>query len=183
MSETEIKIGDKPLNDEETFIFKTQSGYQTEATSRENVYRIEDHKNFKSPKTSTPPLPKGRILNKRTLVKGVDKSMSEKFDEKYAELKEDLRESERRVSHDLKEREQRLEKEIIRREERFEKSLEKFATDAKEREERYINNIEEIKQIVKDGEANRRSTTIAIWTLAITTILSIAAMVITVAVS
>lgn len=127
---------------------------------------------------------KGNVkLNRVTLPKGVDSFMSDKADSQYSELKEDLRDSERRISSDFKEREQRLEKEIIRREERFEKSLEKFAIDAKEREERYIKNIEEVKKIVANGETNRKSTTIAIWTLAITTILGIAAMIVTVLVS
>lgn len=106
-----------------------------------------------------------------TLIKG-DDSMDEKYDNKYSDLKEDLRESERRISNDLREREMR-----------FEKAMDRFTVEAKEREDRYINSINEIKNIVSEGEHNRKSTSIAMWTLAITTIIGIAAMVITVVLS
>lgn len=109
-------------------------------------------------------------LHRHTLFDGGGKMNNN--DWKYSELKEDLRESERRISQDIKERE-----------ERFENMLERFVNDSKEREERFMKNIEDIKVIVSDGEKNRRNTSIAIWTLAITTILGIAAMVITVVIS
>lgn len=110
-------------------------------------------------------------LHRHTIFVGGGK-MNNNNDWKYSELKEDLRESERRISQDIKEREQR-----------FENMLERFANDSKEREERFMKNIEDIKAIVSDGEKNRRNTSIAMWTLAITTILGIAAMVITVVIS
>ncbi|SDB89428.1 hypothetical protein SAMN05421734_102252 [Pelagirhabdus alkalitolerans] len=115
------------------------------------------------------------------MLSGDDKMNEDQF--KYMELKEDLRESERRISNSLNEREERFEKDSVKREERFEKSLEKFAIDSKEREERFMKDVAEIKNIVYEGEKNRTSIAIAIWTLAISTILGIAAMVITVLVS
>lgn len=123
----------------------------------------------------------GLKLKQYTLNQGVEHMNNN--DDKYSELKEDLRDSERRIASDFKEREQRFEREANRREDRFEKTIERITNEAKEREERYLNSVEEIKQIVADGEKNRKSTTIAMWTLAITTLLGIAAMVITVAVT
>ncbi len=113
---------------------------------------------------------KSKNLNvfQHTLIKG-DDSMDEKYDNKYSDLKEDLRESERRISNDISERELR-----------FEKTIDRFMLDAKEREERYIKTAEETKNIVYEGEKSRKSNTIAMWTLAVTTIIGIAAMVITV---
>lgn len=57
-----------------------------------------------------------------------------KMSDKYRELKEDLRESERRISSDIREREQR-----------FEESLKRFYQDGREREERFYKLTEEIK--------------------------------------
>jgi|SRR5690625_149629 len=113
----------------------------------------------------------GLYLHNRTLTEG-EINMTENNDWLYTELKEDLRESERRISRDVRERE-----------ERFEKMIERSINDSKEREERFMKNVEEIKQIVSDGEKNRGRYTAAMWTLAITTIIGIAAMVITVVVS
>lgn len=108
-----------------------------------------------------------------TTIKKGGSEMSNTFDDnKYYELKEDLRESERRITQDIRDRELR-----------FEKTMEKHSQESKEREERFMKNIEEIKSIVSDGEKNRGRTTAAMWTLAITTIIGIAAMVITVVVS
>jgi|SRR5699024_8459245 len=116
---------------------------------------------------------KGELnITSRTLTEKGGLDMSDKFDNRYHDLKEDLRESERRISQEVKDRESR-----------FEKSMERYSQEAKEREERFMQNIEEIKTIVADGEKNRKSTSIAMWTLAITTLLGIAAMVITVVLS
>lgn len=81
---------------------------------------------------------------------------------------------------EIRDRDLLMQQQNKEREERFEKYLKQINDDAKEREERFSKSVEEIKTIVSDGEKNRKSTTIAMWTLAVTTILGIAAMVITV---
>lgn len=140
---------------------------------------IDGKRAFKILEPSSQAINEEFILKQHTIVRG-DDTMADITDNGYSELKEDIRESERRIGLDIREREQRFEREAARREERFEKSLEKFAQDAKEREERYIKSVDEIKNIVSEGEKNRKSTSIAMWTLAITTIVGIAAMVVTV---
>src|SRR5699024_359738 len=80
-------------------------------------------------------------ITNHTLIEKGGSDMSDKTDNRYIDLKEDLRESERRISQDLRDRESR-----------FEKSMERYSQEAKEREERFMKNIEEIKTIVADGE-------------------------------
>ncbi|MBC1605648.1 hypothetical protein HCJ39_13080 [Listeria rocourtiae] len=63
-------------------------------------------------------------------------------------------------------------------EDRLEKSLDSYRIEAKEREERFQKTADEIKGLVNEMNSNNKSTAIAIWTLSIATILSIAAMVI-----
>lgn len=95
------------------------------------------------------------------------------------------------LKRDIREREERSRREISEREERFLKQMEQYSVDAvarenryreeaKERELRYNKSMEEIKEIVRDGEKSRKSQTFAIWTLAVTTLIGIAAMVIAV---
>lgn len=192
VKETEIKWG-KTANKKGDFIVleQTSSDYKERNIERLKINKlhnlgvhgyIDENKAIKIYDPSHSRFKRGLNFKQHTLTKG-DDGMTSNEGDKYSELKEDLRESERRISNDIREREDRFEREMVRREERFEKSLEKYAEDAKEREERYIKSIDEIKQIVSDGEKNRKSTTIAMWTLAITTLIGIAAMVITVVVT
>lgn len=83
-------------------------------------------------KFAEPPEEKSVVFS--TLLRG-DDEMSEKNDYKYQELKEDLRDSERRITDDIKERERR-----------FEESLKTFHQDSKEREERFMALAENIRK-------------------------------------
>lgn len=96
------------------------------------------------------------------------------------EIKEDLREREARNESRQKDLENRLKDDLKEYRQQAKEDINRFHEDAKEREQRYISAVEEIKTIVQNGETNRKSTTIAMWTLAITTIIGIAAMVIAV---
>src|SRR5690625_3482193 len=130
---------------------------------------IDEERAFKIMDPTLSQKTKKLSINQHTLIEGDESMNDDKSDRNYSDLKEDLRESERRISNDIYERELR-----------FEKTIDRFMIDAKEREERYIKTAEETKNIVYEGEKSRKSNTIAMWTLAVTTIIGIAAMVITV---
>lgn len=112
---------------------------------------------------------------------GGEKMDNSKLLEKYMDkVDADRREMESRLLKDAQEREARIREETLNRENRFNESLKTYQKESKEREERYLKEVEEIKQIVRDGEKQRTNHTFALWTLAITSFLGIAAMVITV---
>ncbi|WP_078392065.1 hypothetical protein [Shouchella patagoniensis] len=162
--------------------------------SHDNVIGYIDHeKAIKISKVDTAKYDGALIFNRISFEKKEEADLvmaGDDFDQRYSELKEDFRDSERRISQSSKEREDRIDKQIDRittdakeREDRFNAKVDQFALDAKEREDRFNETINRIEKTVKDGEKNRKATTVAIWTLALTTLLGIAAMVVTVFVS
>lgn len=82
------------------------------------------------------------------------------------------------IKDDMREREERSRREITEREQRFEKQMQQFMADAKERELRINQSVNELKEDFKETKKEIRETSKYIKSLSITTII---AMVTTVA--
>lgn len=128
-----------------------------------------------------------------------DRSMVDmQVDTYLKEIKDDLREREARVEkrfsdlaatneqrdlvfrQEAREREERYIMESREREERFQKTLEEFKGQLKDSEMRVEKSIDELKADFKETKADNKSTKIAIWTLSLATIVSIAAMIVSI---
>ncbi|MBC1287001.1 hypothetical protein [Listeria booriae] len=144
----------------------------------------------------------GRVFSMEKFREGGVSFVDNEYDLFMKEIKDDLREREARNESRQNDLESRIEKNIdlFRSESRDRED--RYRNEAKEREDRYRNEAKErevryqakalslenqfqktadgIQDLVKDMKKDNKSTTFAIWTLSISTILGIAAMIVTV---
>ncbi len=127
-------LSEQRKDEEYTFDFKLNHSKTNRDFKQDDVIRLGEKGNAK---------PDIKFINdirphiievdfkERRLSKGDERSMTEEHN-RINDLKEDVRESERRTSQNIKERE-----------ERFERQLQSYVSDAKEREERFFKESKE----------------------------------------
>ena len=96
----------------------------------------------------------------------------------FKEIKEDMRERETRNEKRISDLADHTEKRDAQLRADLKEREERFRQESREREERFLNAVDEIKSEFRETKADNKSTKIALWTLSITTIIGIAAMVV-----